>query len=117
MKQIELKQAIMNLGFQHFTPACATWGDAFIFQFEDKVLAILTRSKGVDLRYYSEFNNQIFLNQNNTVSLNEGTIVRYGYGQVRINIHDHALKVATDFTCKKIDSSIDPTFALQGFAM
>ena len=107
----------MNLGFQRFTPACATWGDAFIFQFEDKVLAILTRRKGVDLRYYSEFNNQIFLNQNNTVSLNEGTIVRYGYGQVNLNIHDHALKVATDFICKKVDHCLAGTGFLQALAM
>ena len=117
MNQFELKQSITDLGFQHFTPACSTWRDAFIFQFDKHVLVLLIRARGVDFRYYSDFNNQVFLNNNGKVSLNEGLIIRNGYGQVSFNVHDHALRVASLFSCKEIDSCIAEVPSLQLLAM
>ena len=108
MTKIELQNRIYSLGFQHFTPACPTWSDAFVYQFAAQVLVVLIRKKGVDLRYYADFNNQIFLNENNKLSLNAGVIVHSTYGVAKYNIHQLALDVATNFTFEKVDSNLFP---------
>jgi hypothetical protein len=108
MNQNELKNRLSSLGFQHFTPACATWSAAFVYQFDTQVLVVLVRKRGVDLRYYARFNDQIFLDKNNKLSLNEGVIVRSTYGEAKFNIHNLVLEAATNFTIEKVDTNLFP---------
>ena len=106
IKQTQLMQVLSEMGFQRFVPACATWKAAFVYQYDNKVLVVLVRRTGVDLRYYNDFDDQIYLNKSAKLSLNEGQMLTYSYAESHLNVHDQALKIANDFTHKIIDSSI-----------
>ena len=108
-KPLTLNGLIVHLvmcGFQNYKPLSSVWKMAFIKRKNQSVLCVLIRKNGIDLRYYSNFNDEIRIIDKNKMSMSGGEIYRNHYNESKNLITQKISNIASSFSNGKVHGKL-----------